>query len=321
LANAFVLALVIAVGAACGSSGSNTSPGPGGAAVPAVYEGPQGQSGQFVVKCGFSHALMDDPIVHPGDPGASHLHDFFGNQDTDAYSTPASLAGGDTTCNVRLDSASYWAPALMDHHQPVTPLGLIAYYRPAPGVDPASLQPYPEGLEMVAGDQTARTPQPVQTVGWMCGNAEDVRTTPGECPSASPLRLRVTFPDCWDGQHLDSADHKSHVTYSQDGACPSGFPVAMPQLTALVVYPISGGGHDLELASGGLLTGHADFVNAWDQQALTDQVTLCLHRAVICSVASNKAEDQPIVGASPGRQPADPDRGSTAGMPHPMPGM
>ena len=37
------------------------------------------QTGQFVLRCKYSHTLMDDPIVFPGRPGASHMHDFFGN--------------------------------------------------------------------------------------------------------------------------------------------------------------------------------------------------------------------------------------------------
>ncbi len=35
----------------------------------------------------------DDPIVHPGHPGAAHMHDFFGSEATDASSTAASLLG------------------------------------------------------------------------------------------------------------------------------------------------------------------------------------------------------------------------------------
>ena len=67
----------------------------------------------------------------------------------------------------------------------------------------------------------------------------------------------------------------------------------MPQLTLTVRYPISGAGHDLTLASGPTFTVHGDFFNAWDEQALTSQIDLCLHRSVVCSVASNRAEDVP----------------------------
>ncbi len=40
--------------------------------------GPQGVVPQFVVECEPSHAAPDDPIVRPGQPGMSHLHQFFG---------------------------------------------------------------------------------------------------------------------------------------------------------------------------------------------------------------------------------------------------
>jgi hypothetical protein len=264
-----------------------------GATTRGMHVGPQGDVAQFVVKCGFSHAATDDPIVHPDHHGASHRHDFFGNRDTDADSTAASLVGGPTTCNHQLDAAAYWAPSLLDHGEPVTPLGSIAYYRPAPGADPASLQPYPAGLMMVAGNGDATSAQSVEVAAWSCGTSSDLRPTPAVCPKPAPLRVRITFPDCWDGRNVDSADHRSHVARSSSGRCPTSHPVPIPQLTFHVRYPISGEGHDLSLATGPLITAHADFLNAWDQAELTKEVELCLHRNVVCNVASNRAEDEP----------------------------
>jgi Domain of unknown function (DUF1996) len=69
-------------------------------------------SGQFVVRCRYSHTLADDPIVFPGQPGASHVHDFFGNVTTDAASTVESMLAGETTCRAASDTAGYWAPAV-----------------------------------------------------------------------------------------------------------------------------------------------------------------------------------------------------------------
>src|SRR5262249_55968141 len=37
--------------------------------------------------CKYVHSAPDDPIVHPGVPGASHMHDFAGNVTTSAKST------------------------------------------------------------------------------------------------------------------------------------------------------------------------------------------------------------------------------------------
>src|SRR5437773_1769395 len=63
------------------------------AALPAgpVWAFKQGDMPDFVVSCPFSHRLPDDPIVYPGQPGASHLHDFFGNTSVDAASTYSQL--------------------------------------------------------------------------------------------------------------------------------------------------------------------------------------------------------------------------------------
>ncbi len=261
--------------------------------------GPQGLVPQFIVSCAFSHSAYDDPIVALGQPGLSHRHDFFGNRTTDAFSTPDSMLGQATSCERQLDTAAYWAPSLLDHGEPVSPLGLDAYYRPGPGIDPATVQPYPHGLMMISGDHTATAPQSTSFVGWGCGIQGDPQVEPPICPADAPLRLKVVFPDCWDGVNVDSDDHMSHVAASVGGSCPDSHPVAIPQLTLSIGYPVSGEGHDLSLASGSVLTGHADFVNAWDEAELTRQVVKCLHRGLVCGVVPNKAED--VVRPMPSR--------------------
>jgi uncharacterized protein DUF1996 len=69
------------------------------------------QGGQFVLRCGYSHSLPDDPIVFPNQPGASHLHDFYGNTGVNAFSTFPTMLAGETTCRVPSDTAGYWGPA------------------------------------------------------------------------------------------------------------------------------------------------------------------------------------------------------------------
>lgn len=250
--------------------------------------GPQGNQPQFVVECGFSHAAQDDPIVFPGQPGRSHLHVFFGNTHVDAATTAAELVGGTTTCDQQLDTAAYWAPALLRGDLVLTPVKSTAYYRPGLGVDPASVQPFPPGLLMVAGNAGTTHAQPVSIVAWTCGTGIARDVTPPPCPEGRDLRLVVTFPDCWDGAHLDSPDHHAHVAYSSHGRCPEGYPVPVPQLQFSVEYPVTGDPTGLLLASGGLLTGHADFMNGWNQAKLEQEVDLCLHPALVCGVTSGK---------------------------------
>lgn len=296
---AAVLAAAAAL-AACSAEGSaadgdhDHGDGPvpaAGPAAPARHTGPQGGVAQFVVECAHSHSAPDDPIVHPGKPGYAHLHDFFGNTSTDAGSTLASLLEADTSCARGADTAAYWAPALLDGADPVTPTTSFAYYRPAPGVDPARVRAFPPGLMVIAGDQTATEPQPTDLVGWTCGSSPRNHAAPPDCPRTSPLRAVITFPDCWDGQRTDSDDHASHMANSSEGECPSSHPVHVPQLTFAIDYPVWGVDHDLSLASGSVHSLHADFVNAWDQADLEGRVRDCLWRDVVCGVVSNRGHN------------------------------
>lgn len=65
--------------------------------------------------------------------------------------------------------------------------------------------------------------------------------TPGEevfdegvTSGASELEISISFQSCWDGMHLDSADHMSHVAFplgeEEDAPCPSSHPVRIPRL-------------------------------------------------------------------------------------------
>lgn len=250
--------------------------------------GPQGAVPQFVVECDFSHAAQNDPIVYPGQPGMSHLHDFFGNVGVDAHTTVADLGEHDTTCDQQLDRAAYWAPALYRDGIALTPVKSTAYYRPGVDVDPTTVLPYPEGLVMIAGNAGTKVTQPVSIVAWTCGTGIRRDAVPPECGAGRNLRLLITFPDCWNGVDLDSPDHHAHIAYSSGGLCPRSHPVPVPQLQFSVEYPVSGPTEGLELASGGLLSGHADFMNGWDQERLEREVRLCLHREVVCGITSGR---------------------------------
>lgn len=260
-------------------------------ATPARHTGPQGRVGQFVVGCAYSHSGAHDPIVHPGREGRSHRHDFYGSVDTDSTSTAKSLLGTETTCDKTVDAAAYWQPTLYDGDQAVTPLEAHAYYRAAPGIDPATVQTMPTGLAMIAGDHTAVVAQPGEATGWTCGTATTLTDAVPECAPSAPLHLVLTFADCWDGRHVDSADHRSHVTYSTDGACPRSHPVPIPQLTTSIAFPISGPGHQLRLASGTTDSAHGDFLNAWDPDGLQREISACIRRGAVCDLASNRSEE------------------------------
>jgi hypothetical protein len=224
------------------------------------------RAGYFAVACGFSHRNQDDPIVYPRERGRSHDHTYFGNSSTNAFSTPASLrAAGRTTCRLPDDTAAYWAPTLYSRARAVEPLGAVIYYLRRTF---ARVQPFPAGLKVVAGNAAARSPQSRRVTFWSCSKLDASSTVP-TCPAklGSSLRLTVNFPNCWDGRRLDSADHKSHMAYSSRGRCPSSHPFEVPALSVVIYYGVAGG-RTAALASGGDFSGHADFINAWDQRTL-----------------------------------------------------
>ena len=253
-------------------------------------------SAVFTVDCDFSHRALDDPIVFPGRPGASHLHDFFGAVDVDAGSTAESLRDGDTTCEDREDTASYWAPALLHGDEPVDPIKLRAYYRAAPGADAAEVRSLPAGLEMIVGDM--HTPEgewpDLAQVAWGCGlrPRQFHHMPPDDCTPRSPLTLRLVMPDCWDGKNLASPDHHAHLAASDDGRCPASHPVPILQVQLSYQYPVwaatpdapSPHVDDLTLASGGWQTSHGDLLNAWDQERLDRHTALCVHAMANCTI-------------------------------------
>ena len=269
---------MVAVGCATASTSAVTGdPDP-------ARVGPQGRVAQFVVECELSHAAFDDPIVLPDQPGKSHLHVFFGNRNVTASPNyDDTLEDADTSCEQRLDTASYWAPALLDAEgRMIEPLGLAAYYRPGRGIDPADVVAYPPGLMLIGGDSKATAPQSIDVVAWSCGTGAVRESAPLQCPEGSTLRMLVTFPDCWDGNRLTAFGSSAHVRYS-DGECPETHPVAIPQLTIGIDYPpVPPDG--LSLASGSTDTAHADFWNVWNQEKLEREVSSCINRNLVCGV-------------------------------------
>ena len=240
----------------------------------------------FVSRCGFAHRAPDDPIVFPGMPAASHDHSFVGNTTTDASSTLDSLLAGGTTCERPGDTAAYWMPTLSVDGRPVTPSFAQIYYRRATR---RHVETFPPGFRMIAGSAKATSPQPLRVTFWNCGVDGGVRSssTVPTCPDARrhALRLHVTFPSCWDGKSLDSPDHQSHVAYPVGGRCPARFAHALPQISLIYRYPVTGAGN-VTLASGSPFSAHADFFNAWRQSDLQALVDGCLDALRHCQRGS-----------------------------------
>jgi hypothetical protein len=270
-------AVVVAVIGSTALAGTGAKKGPGQEITRADLRGVN-----FVENCRFSHRAPDDPIVFPGQAGASHDHSFVGNRTTNALSTFGSLRSGATTCMRAADTAAYWVPTLYQGAAAVVPMAATIYYRRGTVEE---VSPFPNNFRMIAGDALATSPQDLRLTYWNCGIAGGVppSSTVPTCPHArgSFLRLHIRFPNCWDGRSLDSANHKSHVAYSMRAGCPSTHPVELPAIELIYRYPTLGG-EGFSLASGGQLSAHGDFLNAWKPSELRHLVEGCLNALVHC---------------------------------------
>jgi hypothetical protein len=271
--------------------------------------------GEVRFVCQYSHMNMDDALVYPGQPGAAHLHAYFGNTLADAFSTASSLATtGNSTCYGGIvNRSAYWVPALIDANGvPQRAVQGNFYYKTGYDLPPASIQSFPSGLRMIAGDAKATGPQPghvgqfgcIGSGSWTCpAGTENMPYWCGSIPNCGQgnrIVQYVGFPQCWKGpqgaeQNLDSPDHKGHMAYPVGGACPSTHPIAIPHVEYLLEYEqntpntdgwrLSSDMYDSSLPGG--FSAHGDYFSAWEQDILDTFVRECDQKSLNC-------EDGPI---------------------------
>ena len=259
-------------------------------------------SAQFRTNCRFSHMRYDDPIVAPGQPGASHLHAFFGNTAINANTTPGTVATtGNSTCEGgTANRTAYWAPAVIDTATNTAvvstddPHALQVYYKTGyDGVRPETIQNFPTGLRMIAGNARSTTSQ--ERVSYSCteGNGPQIANSASfpNCAPGQILVMSIGFPQCWDGVNLDSPDHKSHMAYGAgwpDKGCPSTHPVPLAQVTQNYRYRVTSNTanwrlvSDVGVAPG--ISGHADWMNGWDPAVFQRVVDNCYKPSRDCSM-------------------------------------
>jgi hypothetical protein len=247
---------------------------------------------EFRADCQYSHRLADDPIVFPGLAGASHMHSFVGNKATDADTTAADLTEFTaTTCKPVQDHSAYWVPTLYDNAtgQPVETTGFRVYYRSIRS-NSTGMMPMPNGLRLVAGDAKKKVPTPRGAQGqFYCafygpGDLDGIaRSTNGNwpiCGAPATLHFMLQFPDCWDGKHLDSPNHKDHLAYGTDQGCPAGHPVRIPALTFDIQYGAKGTKAGYYLSSDPVgksaSSMHGDAFEMWNADAMNKRTKDCL---------------------------------------------
>lgn len=258
------------------------------------------QTGDFRTRCQPSHYAPVDPLVFPGQLNASHIHVFFGNTGADQNSTDQSLrTTGNSTCRGgTANRSSYWVPAMIDMGSglPVDPAESDFYYKSGyMGVSPASIQPMPEGLRMIAGSAANSSDIGVENshYTWVCHNTGINRGQRiPDCPVGDLLELSIAFPQCWDGVNLNSPDHKSHMAYGlgENRGCPSSHPVPLPEVSFHVLWPITQPGQtanwrlssDVYADSAAGYSAHADWFNGWKKDISDAWGIHCVRAGVDC---------------------------------------
>ena len=247
----------------------------------------------------------DNLITFPHQPGAAqHVHEYVGNQAVDADSTNTELAAAPTSCSNGDHSAYFWT--VLRDTRPSAASGRSAgpwdggthnagLRLPAASVtieyrssSAGPVVPIPRFLRMLAGNARALT-TPIAGVSpaqWSCSGTPDRQTQLYPlCPSGQRVVRTYNFPSCWDGLHLDSPNHRSHVSYpTASGSCPHNtFPI--PQLRLQVAYAVPPG-RSYAIDSfpdqhRSPLSDHAEFVNVMDEDLMV-QATSCINNRARC---------------------------------------
>lgn len=267
--------------------------------------GAKASTGMFTSRCGTNrrgHRNSDNYMVAPGKlNGAQHVHDYVGNTSADAFSTNENLAQGGTTCLFGDKSVYFW-PVLRDTSK-VGPDAQAdgggkdgnvgAFIRPSDvqlqfrGNAASKVKAMPRFLMIITGDAKTVTNGPANArAQWTCSGFTDRVTTKYPlCPRGSKLMRILDFASCWDGQNLDSANHRTHMAFAgADGACPAGF-VTVPQLRMVLSYERPNG-KNFALDSfpnqrHAPQTDHGDFHNLMPR-FLMALATSCINRGRTC---------------------------------------
>lgn len=264
--------------------------------------------GTFTTECGRNQNGKFNPdnvIAAPGVAnGAHHMHDYVGNQATDAFSGDDELAAGDTTCRNQGDRSTYYWPVLRLQNGAAendaeadgggkdqnvgeirTPSQVTLKFV---GNPTGKVTAMPRFLRIITGDAKAFTNGDANAnASWSCTGFEDRQLEDKYpiCPEGSQVVRSFAFQSCWDGQNTDSANHRTHVAFAQDdGRCPDGFR-AIPQLVQRIVYDVPPGpGFAVDSFPEQLhkpVTDHGDFINVFDD-TLMRKVVSCVNGGRAC---------------------------------------
>lgn len=149
----------------------------------------------------------------------------------------------------------------------------------------------PRFLRVLYGDAKEAANGPANAkASWTCTGFEDRLTDHYPiCPQGSNVERVHAFPNCWDGKDIDSANHRTHIVFSDaSGNCKAGFK-AVPQLKITLVYKIP---HDVQVKGQYKVdsfpeekhnprSDHDDFANVMTQSQM-NRVVSCINTGKRC---------------------------------------
>ena len=136
--------------------------------------------------------------------------------------------------------------------------------------DPGKLEAMPTGLSVIAGAAmpTVRGSRSAIVAWNYIGASERYDHLPiGDEWQDLPLQALIYFPTFWDGENLDSANHKSHMAYADAAGGPSTHPYLLPQLELQIHYGRVPQDAQLVLTSDFMTQDHPDYAPGWSLHA------------------------------------------------------
>ena len=281
--------------------------------------------------CSAGQLAHDDPLFDPGQPGVSHLHQFFGNTGTNASSNYQSLrTSGGTTCGqsaTPFNRSAYWFPAMLDGAgHAIKPHYISVYYKRNSASDPmcslSSAQhlgqcvDLPNGIRYVFGynmkdgshaneinfacypSDDGLVKVPSSATGWFKNIREVVAAG---CPVGAELVIAPNAPNCWDGQNVDTPDHRAHMSYATGpwytgqlfNACPADHPYVVPDMELLIHFTIDASAATWHVSSDEMVPGalpgstfHVDYWEAWSPAVKAAWHNGCINLHLSCGGAS-----------------------------------
>jgi hypothetical protein len=224
-----------------------------------ILAGGDFSGGSYSFTCSLSdHKNSDNPIIAPGKRnGAQHVHDYAGNDSTNAASNLQVLKESSTTCTNGDQSPIFW-PVLRDLRGVGPDVGqdggsldgnVGSYVEPTAvdytfhGHGTRTMTAMPVNMTMVTGSAKAATADGKgANAKYTCSGFGNRMTDQYPlCPQGSQMQRVFDFPSCWNGKDLDSEDHTEHLTYpDESGECPDD-QVPVPALRITVDYDAPAG--------------------------------------------------------------------------------